>query len=273
MNLHVLATGPLTLVEDLGRPGRAAIGVGHSGAADRGSLRRGNRLLGNPENAAALEVLLGGLEIRAERPLWVCVTGAPAPAFVDERRVGHEATVRLPAWAVLRLGVPATGLRSYLCVRGGLDLPPVLGSRAHDTLSGLGPAPVERGDRLPVGLPTGALPDVDHVVVRPHEGPLRPVEGPRSRWASPLAGTSWTVSSDSDRVAVRLAGAPLTRRTGELASEGLLPGAVQVPPDGQPVLFLADAPVTGGYPVVAVLPEREIDRVAQLRPGDPVRFA
>lgn len=272
MSLEVLATGTLTLVQDLGRPGWAGSGVGRSGAVDRGALRLGNRLLGNPEGAAALEVLLGGLAVRAHHPLLVCLTGAPAPATVRRGIQGHRATIRLEVGDVLALGTPCTGLRSYLCVRGGLAVAPVLGSRSHDTLSGLGPPPVRAGDRLSVGRPEQPLPDVDVAVDRPGSGPYENAPGPRAGWAAPLAGTAWTVSQDSDRVAVRLVGTPLERAVGELASEGLLPGAVQVPPDGCPVVFLADAPVTGGYPVVAVLPEREVDRVAQLRPGDPLRF-
>lgn len=275
MSLTVVATGPSALVQDLGRCGLRAIGVGRGGAADRGALRLGNRLLGNDEGAAGLEVVLGGLVLRAEQDHLVTVTGAPAPASVDNRPVGHASVLTLRAGAVLRLDPPSAGLRSYLCVRGGLDGPLVLGSRSTDVLAGLGHAVVD-GDVLSVGPPQHPLPDVEQALV-PETPGLRVTPGPRADWIqggmAALCATPWTVTSDLDRVGVRLDGEPLRRtRTDELPSEGVLPGAVQVPPDGRPVLFLADAPVTGGYPVIAVLDARSLDRAAQLRPGEPVRL-
>jgi biotin-dependent carboxylase-like uncharacterized protein len=165
-------------------------------------------------------------------------------------------------------------------VRGGVDVAPVLGSRSTDTLSGLGPAPLRAGDELPVGALAGAEPFVDVAPVRaPSSSPvLRVLPGPRRDWLAPaawtaLTGAGWTVTTDSDRVGLRLGGPRLERaRDGELPSEGLVPGAVQVPPDGAPVLFLADHPVTGGYPVLAVVASADLPAAAQLRPGDRVRF-
>jgi biotin-dependent carboxylase-like uncharacterized protein len=278
--ITVLATGPLSLLQDDGRPGLAgSSGVGRSGAADRGAYALGNRLVANPRGAASIEVLAGGLRIRAERPLTVALTGAPAPATVDARPVGHNAVVPVEAGQELALGSPPVGLRTYLAVRGGIDVAPVLGSRSTDTLSGIGPAPLAVGDELPVGPqpPTFPLVDVAPVAL-PEAGrvTLRAVAGPRADWAADpeaLATTAWTTSSRGDRVGVRLDGDPLRRRDeAELPSEGLVRGAVQLPPGGAPVLFLADHPVTGGYPVVAVVVDADVDRAAQLRPGQPVRF-
>lgn len=270
MTLVVLDPGPLSLVQDLGRPGLAALGVGRSGAADRGGLRRLNRLLGNDDSAAGVECLLGGLRVRAERPLLVAVTGALVR--VDGRPEGGDAHVHLSRGQVLALH-PGPSARPLLAVRGGVAVPPVLGSRSCDTLSGLGPAPLRAGDRLPVGSGGGPL-LVDLAPAPRAPDVLRLLPGPRPGWAQDPRGRTWTVSPDSDRVGLRLSGPPLRRlRTEELPSEGLLPGALQVPPDGQPVLFLADAPVTGGYPVVGVLGEADLDAAARLRPGDALRFA
>ncbi len=278
--LTVLVPGPLTTVQDRGRTGWASIGVTRSGAADRASAGLANRLVGNDDGAAVLEVTAGGLRVRAGRTLLVAVTGAPAPVTVDGTAAPGAAPLTLRPGQELSLGVPAIGLRSYLAVRGGIDVPPVLGSRSTDTLSGLGPAPLRAGDELPVGDLAGAEPIVDVAPVRaPAQRPvLRVLPGPRRDWLAAgawaaLTSGDWAVTSDSNRVGLRLAGPELARaRTDELPSEGLVPGAVQVPPDGAPVLFLADHPVTGGYPVLAVVATDDLPAAAQLRPGDRVRF-
>lgn len=287
-SLTVRATGPLALVEDLGRPGRSEIGVGRSGAADRGALRLGNRLLGNPEDAAGVEVTGGGLEVEVgDEPLWACVTGAPCPVRVDDEPVGSHAVLRLAAGARLGLGPPSAGVRSYLVVRGGVAVAAVLGSRSRDVLAELGPAPLAPGDVLPVGTPSGALPDVDAVPPPRrddwHERPvvLRAVRGPRDDWvvdSGALVAPTWEVSERSDRVGARLRAvgpdpsglAPAG--TQQLPSEGVWRGGVQVPPGGEPVLFLADHPVTGGYPVIAVVVDADVDRAAQLRAGQRMQF-
>lgn len=278
--LRVRRTGPLALVEDLGRPGHAAIGVGRSGAADRGALRLANRAVGNPEGAAGIEVLLGGLELEVVGgSVTLCVTGAPAPVRVGARAAGSSYVTTARAGEVVRLGVPAVGLRSYVAVRGGLDVPAVLGSRSRDVLAGLGPEPLAEGDELPVGAPVGAVPDADWLppLRLPDVVELRVVRGPRDGWLSDadrLPATAWTVSDQSDRVGVRLLGDPLAHRDAgrQLPSEGAWRGAVQVPPGGEPVLLLADHPVTGGYPVVGVVVDADVDRAAQARPGQQVRF-
>ena len=273
--LTVLATGPLTTVQDTGRPGSGALGVARSGVVDRASAALANRLVGNPPGAAVLEVTLGGLAVRAGADLLVVTTGARCPG------APHAAPVVLRRGRELRLGAPASGLRSYLAVRGGIAVPPVLGSRATDLLAGLGPAVVAAGDRLPVGEPTGPAPGVDVApVAEPPAGevtvPVLP--GPRADWFgdagwAALTGQSWTVTSESNRVGLRLDGVPLDRqRAGELPSEGMLRGALQVPPSGLPVLFLADHPVTGGYPVIGYVADDAVDACGQLRPGQPLRF-
>jgi biotin-dependent carboxylase-like uncharacterized protein len=278
--LTVLATGPLATIQDAGRPGWASIGVTRSGAADRSSADLANRLVGNAARAATIEVTAGGLRLRAERTLLVAVTGAPARPDVDGRPAPLNAPMTLQAGAVLSLGMPPVGLRSYVAVRGGVDAVPVLGSRSTDTLAGLGPSPLAPGDRLPIGALAADEPFVDVAPVwAPSSRPvLRVLPGPRRDWFEPTAWTAltaaeWTVSADSDRVGLRLAGPPLARAgEAELPSEGLVPGALQVPPDGAPVLFLADHPVTGGYPVLGVVASADLPSAAQLRPGDRVRF-
>jgi biotin-dependent carboxylase-like uncharacterized protein len=278
--VRVRRTGPLCLVEDLGRRGASGIGVGRSGAADRAALRLANRALANPEGHAALEVTLGGLELEVVGgTVWLCVTGAPAPVRVDGRDVGPYTVVAAAAGSVVRLGAPASGLRSYVAVRGGIDVPAVLGSRSHDVMAGLGPPPLEPGQVLPVGAAPAGYPDVDTLPRPPFpdEVRLRAVRGPRDRWlrdADVLVGTAWTASEQSNRVGMRLAGGRFEHVDADrqLPSEGAYRGAVQVPPSGEPVLFLADHPVTGGYPVVAVVVDADVDRAAQVRPGQPVRF-
>ncbi|GAA1194376.1 biotin-dependent carboxyltransferase family protein [Prauserella alba] len=280
-DLDVLAPGPLATVQDLGRPGNAGIGVGLSGAADGGSLRLANRLVGNDEDAACVEVTFGGFAARARTPLTVAVTGAPCPVTVDGRGAAPDSVLRVPAGAEIRLGTPARGLRSYLAVRGGLTVPAVLGSRSTDLLSGLGPQLLREGDVLPVGPAPARFPVIDGApgrAIADSEAPLRVVPGPRDDWftsraLATLLTEPYTVTSECDRVGARLDGPELARAgVGELPSEGMVPGALQVPPSGKPTLFLADHPVTGGYPVIAVVVTSDVDAAAQLRPGMRVRF-
>ncbi len=270
--LTVLATGPLTTVQDAGRPGQGALGIGRSGACDRAAARLANRLVGNDPDAAVLEATLGGLVLRADADLVVTTTGARCSG-------AHNAPVALRAGRELRLGLPDTGLRTYVAVRGGVAVEPVLGSRSTDLLSGLGPPVLSPGDVLPVGSAAGPMPGVDLAPVPDPPGgevTVRVLPGPRADWfPSPaaLTGTAWEVTGESNRIGLRLAGAALQRsRTGELASEGMVRGALQVPPSGQPVLFLADAPVTGGYPVIGYVEDADVDRCGQLRPGQTLRL-
>ncbi|SHF36599.1 5-oxoprolinase subunit C family protein [Streptoalloteichus hindustanus] len=279
--LDVISPGVLATVQDLGRPGLAGLGVGWSGAADRAALRLANRLAGNAEGAPAVEVTFGGLVVRAVDPLVVVVTGAVCPITVDGRPEPVNTVLRLRAGAELRLGQPSRGLRSYLAVRGGLDLPTVLGSASTDVLAGIGPRSLAAGDVLRVAEPRHPLSDVDFAPVpqpRDDELELRVWLGPRDDWftaeaVAALGREPFEVTSDSDRVGMRLAGPVLDRhREGELPSEGTVRGALQVPPSGHPTLFLADHPVTGGYPVIAVVLADDVDRAAQARPGTRLRF-
>lgn len=280
-HLEVAAAGPLTLVEDLGRPGLASLGVGPSGAADLGAFTLGARLLGQPTDCAALECHHGGLTLRAHGSVTMVLTGAPGTASVDGTPVGYAAPFLVRDGSVLRVGRPTTGIRTYVSVRGGVSVPSVLGSRSYDTLSDIGPAPLRDGDLLPVGTPLGELLVDVAPVVPPAAGAatLEVTPGPRSDWLGDLAALTeptWRVHAASDRVGVRLDGPTLTRAAGfedrELPSEGVVRGAVQLPADGQPVLFLADHPVTGGYPVVGVLTSHSADAAAQLVPGQQVRL-
>ncbi|MEU6150817.1 biotin-dependent carboxyltransferase family protein [Actinosynnema sp. NPDC047251] len=275
-----MRTGPQALVQDLGRPGHAHLGVPPSGALDPPSLRLANRLVGNPEDAAGLELLLGGLVLRAAASCTVAVTGPSTPTLVNGRL--RDCPTHLRPGDELTVGTPRTGLRCYLAISGGIAVPAELGSRAADLLSGLGPPPLRPGDVLPLGPPTGVPTGAD---VLP---PLRVADevvvpillGPRDDWFDDPLGQlrtgRWSASERSNRVGLRLDGTALARtaahRGRELPSEGLVTGAVQVPADGRPVVFLADHPTTGGYPVVGVVPPDALPLLGQARPGTRVRF-
>ena len=277
--LHVLDPGVLTTVQDDGRPGLAHLGVPRSGWLDPGAGRLANRLVGNDEDEAVLENVLGGLSLRCDAAMTVAVTGAGCTVSVDGSGAGFGTAVSVPAGSALRLGTPARGLRAYVAIGGGLRVPEVLGSRSTDTLSGLGPPPLAEGDRLALGAPYArpsgveVWPDVPAEVTV-----LRCRPGPRLDWCDPdlarrLEEATYEVAADSDRVGLRLRGPAIGRvRSEELPSEGMVLGAVQVPPDGQPVVFLRDHPVTGGYPVPCVVEPDDLARCAQLRPGDSVRL-
>ncbi|WP_410666815.1 biotin-dependent carboxyltransferase family protein [Amycolatopsis sp. cmx-4-68] len=276
--LEVLDPGRHALVEDLGRPGYAHLGVAPSGALDPASLRLANRLAGNDEAAAGVEALLGGLSVRFTAAATAAVTGPAVPVSVDGRSVGSHVPIAVRAGQTLTLGTPSAGLRCYLAVSGGIAVEPVLGSRSRDVLSGIGPAPLRAGDVLPLGDPAGIPAGADVVVpvAAPPDLVVPVTLGPRDDWLDdPARGLSawWTVTADSNRVGLRLDGTPLRRSVeGELPSEGVLTGAIQVPPNGLPVVFLADHPTTGGYPVAAVVRRAALGALAQARPGTRVRF-
>ncbi len=294
-SIEVVRPGALTTIQDLGRPGFAHIAVPRSGAADPPSLRLANALTGNEPGAAALEITLAGPALRFDGAALIALTGAPAPASIDGRPVAFGEPVAVGAGEVLDVGQASAGVRTYIAVGGGIDVEPVLASRATDTLTGLGPAPLRRGDVLALGRPAdgadrpggGAVRDTDLAAagVRPTDSGafarplLRILAGPRADLFAPSALAALTlepfaVSPTSNRVGVRLTGPRLERRdTGELPSEGLVHGAIQVPTSGEPILMLADHPTTGGYPVIAVVVESDHGLAGQLRPGTAVRFA
>ena len=288
--LEVRSPGLLTLLQDLGRPGQAGQGVSASGALDQGACRTANRLVGNPSDAACLETVGGGLRLASRGDTVVAVTGADAPLTLTNAAGARWSVPRYQPLALadgdlLAIGEPAAGTRCYVAARGGFGVAPVLGSRSTDTLAHVGPPALAAGDVLalcPVArgavvggaeLPQGDLPSVHEDVV------LDIVPGPRTDWFTPealalLTGQPWQVTPQSNRVGLRLAGAqPLPRsRTDELPSEGTVAGALQVPASGQPVLFLADHPLTGGYPVIACVAPHHLDRAGQIPVNAWVRF-
>ncbi|WP_255990142.1 biotin-dependent carboxyltransferase family protein [Chitinolyticbacter albus] len=282
MSLTVLKPGPQTTVEDLGRPGYRALGVPAGGACDTPALRIGNRLVGNPEGAAALEVTLGGLQLGFEQDCVFALTGAMVAAQLDGIPVPGWQSVRASAGSVLCLGYANAGARIYLCVAGGIDVPPVLGSRATALLAGLGGyagRALRAGDVLRVGKPDQPA-RAGAAVRAPQRGEvLRVLPGPE--WPQlartqqkALLGAVWTLSPDSNRMGARLAGPTLALDgSGELASHAVLPGVVQLPPSGQPIILLADAQTTGGYAKPLVVIAADLWRAAQFSPGERVRFA
>lgn len=276
--LEVVETGPSALVQDLGRPGLAHLGVPSSGALDAPALRLANRLVGNDESSAGIEALFGGVTVRAGASCTVAVTGPPVRVTIDGRAFGTHAPIHLTAGRTLAIGAPDSGLRCYLAVSGGIAVEPELGSRSRDILSSIGPEPLKAGDVLPLGAPQGTPTGEDELAAPrlPTELVVPVLLGPRDDWFDEPArqlAAPWTVTPESNRVGLRLEGTPLSRaREGELASEGIVTGAIQVPPNGLPVVFLADHPTTGGYPVIGVVAPKALPALAQARPGSRVRF-
>jgi len=294
--VEVVRPGLQLLVEDLGRPGNAALGVSASGAADRRALRDANRAVGNRADSAVLEQAGGGAVLRFRGDTVVAIAGAPADAQLrpvegDPVPVPTGVAVAVADGDELHLRGLAAGLRVAIAVRGGFALAPALGSVAVDTLGGIGPLDLpglglSAGDVVPASGPAAAPGSVDpHVPARedlPRAGDvveLRIVLGPRDDWFTPdalatLTTQEWSVTARSDRVGVRLQGDVALERSrdGELPSEGAVTGAIQVPPDGQPVLFLPDHPLTGGYPIIGAVVDRDLDLAGQLPPGARIRF-
>ncbi|MFI8231452.1 biotin-dependent carboxyltransferase family protein [Streptomyces sp. NPDC085900] len=278
--LVVVRAGALTTVQDGGRPGHAHLGVPRSGALDGPAAGLVNRLVGNPPGAAVLETTVNGCSVRPRSAVTVAVGGAPCPVTVEGRPVAWGAPVRVPAGALLDVGTVVSGVRSYVAVSGGVAVDPVLGSRSTDLLSGLGPPPLTDGTVLPLGTPGALHARVDAAPqpAPPAELVLRVTLGPRDDWFTQAALRAFTsrtyrVSPASNRIGLRTEGPALERaRPGELPSEGMVLGAVQVPPDGRPVVFLSDHPTTGGYPVIAVVRAQDLPAAAQATPGTPVRF-
>jgi biotin-dependent carboxylase-like uncharacterized protein len=279
--LEILHTGPLALIEDLGRVGLAHLGVTRSGAADRRSHTLANRLVANPDNRATIEVTMGGFRARVRGgDVDIAVTGADTNPRVGATMFGANSIQHIRDGEVIALGLPRSGLRSYLAVRGGFDVTPVLGSRSYDVMSAIGPLPLQPGDVLPIGEHTEEYPELDQAPVAPISDQLVELlvaPGPRDDWladADALVHTIWMASDRSDRVGMRLEGRPLLHRDPgrQLPSEGATRGAIQVPPNGLPVILGPDHPVTGGYPVAGVIADQDIDKLAQVRPGQHVRL-
>jgi antagonist of KipI len=290
MSVTVIKPGLLSSLQDAGRPGHAALGVGRAGAMDLPAWQLANALVGNRHGEAALECTLAGPSLRFGQAAVVALTGAAIAAHVGSRAIPPWTTCLLPAGSVLQLGGMSRGCRSYLAVRGGFDVPPLLGSRSSDLHARIGRA-LQAGDVLPVGAsaPLHALSTRREVRVlgwgldpQPWfdfvHRPLALLHG--SHWAAldgasqrQLYGSHFTLSKDSNRTASRLDGHALhLAEPLELVSEAVLPGTLQLPPSGQPIVLQAEAPVTGGYPRIGQLAAVELPRLAQLRPGDTVCF-
>lgn len=259
--LRIIEPGRSTTLQDHGRVGRAHLGVPSAGAVDRHTHDLANRLVGNHPGAASIETN-GGLVVEAIRPVIVAVDGHRHTLGAGERLrvVGHRDRM----W-------------TYLAARGGIEVEPILGSRSHDTLAGIGPRPIAVGTELPVGADPGTELPADHAPVRRRAPVVRLWPGPRTdhfvEAMSTLVGTTWTVSASVSRVGVRLESgrfAPATTR--RLASEALVVGAIQITPSGEPIIMLANHPTTGGYPVVAVVEPDDLPIVAQAPPGSILRF-
>jgi biotin-dependent carboxylase-like uncharacterized protein len=293
--LRVVKPGPFSTFQDLGRRGRGHQGVARSGAFDQHSHRLANRLVGNDLEAATIEILLGPCEFESTGDVIVSITGTDAlavvgrydsPANVDSRGPWmqiREASCNVAfvvhAGEYLRIGTPSNGLRTYLSVRGGFGISSVLGSRSYDSLGQIGPSPLRADDLLLIGPSPTA--DAWFEVV-PRRLPIGPIGiplllGPRHDWLSEngraeLESLTWTIDPATNRTGIRFAGPPLERRQGELPSEAMIPGAVQLPPSGLPIVLGPDGGTTGGYPVVGVIPQSGLDALAQRRPGQEVRF-
>lgn len=287
--VRVLVAGALTTVQDLGRPGHAHLGVSASGAADPVSLRLANRLAGNPEGAGALEMTLLGGTFAFEAPSLVALTGSDFAAAIEGAR--PRALPRFRAQAIepgelLKIGATRQGARAYLAIRGGIDVPRVLGSRSTHLMTGMGGLEgraLRQGDLLQLGVgqerPIGALSvaeaEIDAILFRRE---LRTTPGPEAREFSPeslasFEGSWYEVREEADRMGIRLKG-PLLRRMEprSMTTEGVCLGMVQVPEGGEPIVLFIEQQTTGGYPRIASVISADLPALGQLRPRDRVRF-
>ena len=277
------------LYQDLGRPRQADQGVSVCGAVDRAALRIANACVGNPERSAVLEVTFGGLSLVPDRPVTLAVTGAPCPISIHDANgrvtvVPHSRPFAVDAGEEVTLGIPGRGMRSYVALRGGFVVERTLGSASTDTLSRIGPMPIARGDVLVPANEAATFVEPEPLVGRmlPRAGDVIDVDvvpGPRTDWLTDdsvarFFSQEWRVTPESSRVGMRLSGdlALARRDDAELQSEGTLCGSIQVPHSGHPVLFLTDHPVTGGYPVIAVVAAHHLDMLGQIPIGARIRF-
>jgi biotin-dependent carboxylase-like uncharacterized protein len=265
--------GWLSLVQDQGRLGVAALGVPRAGAADPYALRLANRMVGNGDDAAAIETTAQGPTLYFPVPVHLAVVGA-AVSF-DGRPTPSDSVIPVDAGQRMTTG-QSGGLRSYIAIAGGIEIAGVLGSRSSDVLSGLGVGPLRAGDVLGIGRP-GRPSGRNRLPHRPGGGPaLRIMVGPDvfpPATVEQLLSTTWEVGDSSNRIGVRLrADPPLALPDLAAASRGMVTGAIQLPPDGGPIILLNDHATVGGYPVIATVVSADLGKVGQLRPGDPVRF-
>lgn len=271
--IEVLEPGALTSVQAAGgRSGWRHLGVPEGGAADPWSARLANRLVGNEDGVALLEITLLGPTLRFDAETAVALTG-DFGATLDGLPLPPATGRRLRPGSLLRIGA-GEAARAYLAVSGGIEVDLVLGSASTDLRTGFGGhqgRALRAGDRLAIGTPSGTI---RRWSGPRRAGPIRLVPGPHhDLFGASLTERSWTVGAEADRSGVRLDGGVLEAVEPEVASMGLPVGAIQVPPDGRPIVMLADRPVTGGYPVPACVIRADVGRVAGLRTGDPVKFA
>ena len=280
--IEVLRAGMCDLVVDPGRPGWGALGVPAGGAADPAALMAANRLVGNDAVAAGLEITLSGPILRFSLGAVAALTGTHFAATRSSgAAVAWNETLVMTAGETLRLDRALDGCRCWLAVRGGLAVPRVMGSRSTFLPAGFGGhlgRALKAGDTLPCDSSAG---EVGRLQAHPppcdQASPLRVITGPQAGLfddtglAAFFAGT-YRVDASSDRRGMRLAGPAVTHARVDLPSQGVLPGAIQIPPDGQPIILGWDGPVTGGYPVIASVISADLPRLAQLQPGDAVRF-
>lgn len=285
--LHLIEPGLLTTVQDRGRYGYQRYGVPVSGAMDEFALRMANVLVGNDQNAAALEITVQGPKIEFLAPTWIAVTGADLSPTLDERTISLWESVRVHAGSVLAFGDPRDGMRAYLAVRGGIDVPVVMGSRStylKGRFGGLQGRALRKGDQL-CTLPLGGSEFVPKRLPKNYTSPLyggshrlRVITGPQQdafdRSAlSAFLGSRYKVSSQSDRMGYTLDGPKIEHRAGaDIISDGNPPGAIQVPGDGVPRVLLADRGTTGGYTKIATVITSDLSKLAQALPGHSIAF-
>lgn len=292
LNVKVVKPGLLTTLQDAGRAGLAHLGIGRAGAFDAPALRIANALCGNPRDVCGLEITLLGPTLRFRSDVWIAVTGAPVPFRVDDAEMPTWARVPVSAGASVELGAMRSGCRSYLAVRGGFDIAPVLGSRSVDLNTHLGPLggrPLQAGDSLPVAIagettrPPRRQPVHWRLDPRPWfsanpDEPLRLLPGHHLELLATSSRNGlflheFKTGNDSNRVGVRLDGPTLEWTAPiENVSEGCVPGLLQLPPSGHPIAFGPECPVSGGYPRIGQIAAVDVPRLAQRRPGDAVRF-
>lgn len=280
--IEVLAPGPFTTVQDGGRRGRGHQGVARSGAFDWGAFELANRLVGNDTSAAVLEALLGPVTFRALSSLAMAVAGTETTVEVEQQggdRSTYPASQALYVHerSLVTVRSPRVGLRTIIAFRGGVDVAQVLGSRSYDSLGQIGPPPLAAGDRIDLGALIDAEPWFDHLPQRPASRMIPFSLGPRDAWLAAnglavLLGQQWSIDPGSNRTGVRLQGDPVPRHPGELASEAMIPGAIQLPGSGLPIVLGPDGGTTGGYPVIGVVTRQGLDRLAQARPGDSIQL-
>jgi antagonist of KipI len=281
----VQAPGIFTTVQDLGREGFGTMGVSASGAADPISLRIGNRLVGNPEGAAALEMTLVGGAFRFERAAVIAVTGADFGPSLGGVAMPIWTPIEIRESETVRFGASRSGARAYLCVRGGIAVEPFLGSASTHVLSGLGGfegRALRKGDRVELGAANSlfrkiAVSPKALESLQPHRV-IRVTDGPQSDWFAEsswktLCGNAFRISEQSNRMGIRLEGPPIPLDASrEMLSEGVSLGAIQVPPSGQPIILFVEQQTTGGYPKVANVISADLHSLGQLRPRDEIRF-